>query len=149
MMSVRQFSRLAALATALLCVLNCSEKYEYGYDSLYYAGPDGALLCRIPQTYNLPAAQGKLPLVVPYAGQWHTSLEGGSGWASVDAGTMRGPGYVHLFYEANPGEERSLLLLIGCDNGETVEISVRQEKSQGSDSPLPGYSDGYYDWKDE
>ena len=126
-MSVRRLYIWVALV-ALICLPACTKTVAYGYDSLYYTGPDGTSLCRIPQAYTLPAEHGKLPLMIPYKGEWKASLENGEEWAFLDGTQMAGSGYVRLMYTTNAGPERELMLVISCENGESVGIAVHQNE---------------------
>ncbi len=119
---------ISAIISAALVTAGCSDAYEFGYDSMYYTGPDGEEGCYIPREYNLDCGSGKLPVYVTYAGEWEVSIAQETDWAFIDRAGGSGPGYFRLFYTTNKGQQRTLTLRVASDRGGLVEITVNQKE---------------------
>lgn len=119
---------ISAILSAALMAAGCSDAYEFGYDSMYYTGPDGEDGCYIPREYNLGSESGRLPVYITYAGAWEVSIAQDTDWAFIDRNCGRGPGYVRLFYTTNKGQQRTLTINVAADNGEIVGITVNQKE---------------------
>ena len=118
---------ISVMLSAALMAGSCSDVYEFGYDSMYYTGPEGEEGCYIPQEYNLTYESGKLPLYITYSGSWEAYIVEDVDWAFMDRRSGKGPGYVRLFYTTNKGEQRILTARVSLDNGDVVDIAVNQK----------------------
>ena len=116
---------------ALGAVSSCTKPYVEQYDSLYYTNPYTGEQCSHMFTdYELSAIGDAVALVVYYSGGWTASLPEDCDWAYITRTAYEGVKTMHFVYSTNDGPERSTVLTISTDNGETLEVTFTQLSKQ-------------------
>ena len=119
------------IALILGLLSSCSKPYEERYDSLYYDNPyTGERCSRMFTSYELTAIGDAVAIVVYYSGEWTAALPEDCGWAYITRTAYEGVKTMHFVYSTNDGEERSTVLTIKADNGETLDITFTQSSKQ-------------------
>ena len=92
---------------------------------------------RVEVGKNGLTADGRIPSIeVESDGYWRVFAESSAAWVRTDPSAASGSCTVTLSVEANDGPARTAVLRIGCGDGTTQEVEVRQE---GAGSRLRSY----------
>lgn len=102
---------------------------------------------RVEVGKNGLTADGRIPSIeVESDGYWRVFAESSAAWVRTDPSAASGSCTVTLSVEANDGPARTAVLRIGCGDGTTQEVEVRQE---GAGSRLRYYEDSFGAGADE
>ena len=102
---------------------------------------------RVEVGKNGLTADGLIPSIeVESDGYWRVFAESSAAWVRTDPSAASGSCTVTLSVEANDGPARTAVLRIGCGDGTTQEVEVRQE---GAGSRLRYYEDSFGAGADE
>ena len=83
---------------------------------------------RVEVGKNGLTADGRIPSIeVESDGYWRVFAESSAAWVRTDPSAASGSCTVTLSVEANDGPARTAVLRIGCGDGTTQEVEVRQE----------------------
>lgn len=123
--------KLYLLLIPVLMLAGCTKTFEEQYDSIYRIGPDGGQYCNMPVNYEIAGESGRLSLNVLYSGSWTATLDDTVNWAFLSRGSGTGISWLRLYYTSNNGVgQRTAVITLTCDNGESAEITVTQEGKQ-------------------
>ena len=104
-------------------------------------------VARVEVGKNGLTADGRIPSIeVESDGYWRVFAESSAAWVRTDPSAASGSCTVTLSVEANDGPARTAVLRIGCGDGTTQEVEVRQE---GAGSRLRYYEDSFGAGADE
>ena len=102
---------------------------------------------RVEVGKNGLTVDGRIPSIeVESDGYWRVFAESSAAWVRTDPSAASGSCTVTLSVEANDGPARTAVLRIGCGDGTTQEVEVRQE---GAGSRLRYYEDSFGAGADE
>ncbi|MBQ6688021.1 MAG: Ig domain-containing protein [Bacteroidales bacterium] len=109
--------RFIILISAALCLLNsCNGKFEESYDSLKLDMSE----------YELLLEGGRFMVYVYYNGSWTMELPSDVTWARIEEGSGTGIGYAYVVYDMGIPEDRSAVVTVTADNGETATFTISQ-----------------------
>lgn len=124
---MKRIFQLSFIALSMLAVVSCGKEYEEKYMSIYRTDAEGNEVPRMFTWYDITSSTGTLPIVIYYSGSWTVDFAEEPGWAYLDRTSGSGVSYIHVGYlQNNTGNNRSLLLKLSCDNGETLGITINQ-----------------------
>lgn len=124
---MKRIFQVSLFVLSMLAAVSCSKEYEEKYDSIYRTDAEGNEVPRMFTWYDIASSTGTLPIVIYYSGSWTVDFAEEPGWAYLDRKSGTGVSYIHVGYlQNNTGNNRSLLLKLSCDNGETLDITINQ-----------------------
>ena len=111
---MKSLYRIAAVLAALLLFAGCDKPYQL-------ARP----LRLQSEVVRLSAAAGATPVVVFANKQWSCRFEEDVDWMRLEVASGKGVGEAHVSYDANPGAERTAVLLFEAE-GQTARLEMIQ-----------------------
>lgn len=111
----------------MFSISSCSKDYVEEYNSIYRTDAEGNTVPRMFTWYDVTSSTGTLAIAIYYSGSWTISFAEEPDWAYLDKTSGEGVQYIHVGYlQNNTGNNRSLLLKLSCDNGESLDITINQ-----------------------
>lgn len=118
---------IKAAVILLLGAVSCSKEYVEEYSTIYRTDKDGNKVCRLFTEYNVNAATASHAMVIYYSGNWTVEFTEDVDWAYLDRNSGSGVTYIHVgVLQNDSGAERTAVIRLTCDNGETADISITQ-----------------------
>ena len=132
MKTIKWLCRAAVLLLSLSAFSACEDIYEDEYDSLFHKDAEGNEVCYMRTNYKIGWSVTKVPFMVYYSGSWKAFFKEDESqpevdWAFLDRSSGKGVGFLRLCCTTNTGADRSVVVVIKCDNGESVDIRFTQE----------------------
>ena len=104
------------ISAALFLLGSCNSKFEESYPQLKIDLAE----------YTLELSGGRFMVYVYYDGAWTMTLPVNVTWARIENGSGNGVGYSYVVYDMGIPQERSTVVTVTADNGQTATFTINQ-----------------------